>query len=357
MADSRQPGIPLIVERLVFGGAGIGRLGNGKICFVRQVIPGERVKVRLRTERASYVEAELEEIIEASPDRVAPGCLVYGQCGGCHYQHISYPLQLVIKGDQVREVLRRMGGVSDPPVEPVLPSPLQYGYRNRITVHSKSGRTGFFGARSRRIVDVPRCPIASDRVNALLAQLRKSHPSDGEHFLAEPAEFRGFRQVNDAAAAHLLDRVREMASPGGRLLVDAYCGAGFFAKHLADRFESTIGIEWSPDAVRSARRKTGSSEVYLLGDVKDHLVSALEAAPPADTTLLLDPPQEGVDEEVLAIVMARQPSRLIYVSCNPPTLARDIKRMNGGFGIRRVCPVDMFPQTAEIEVAALLEKI
>src|SRR6478672_3455184 len=143
MADSRQPGIPLIVERLVFGGAGIGRLGNGKICFVRQVLPGERVKVRLHTERGSYVEAELEEIIEASPDRVAPGCLVYGQCGGCHYQHISYPLQLVIKGDQVREVLRRMGGVSDPPVEPVLPSPLQYGYRNRITVHSKSGRTGF----------------------------------------------------------------------------------------------------------------------------------------------------------------------------------------------------------------------
>jgi tRNA/tmRNA/rRNA uracil-C5-methylase (TrmA/RlmC/RlmD family) len=357
MADSRQPGIPLIVERLVFGGAGIGRLSNGKICFVRQVLPGERVKVRWHTERASYVEAELEEIIGASPDRVAPGCLVYGQCGGCHYQHISYPLQLVIKGDQVREVLRRMGGVSDPPVEPVLPSPLQYGYRNRITVHSKSGRTGFFGARSRRIVDVPRCPIASDRVNALLAQLRKSHPSDGEHFLAEPAEFRGFRQVNDAAAAHLLDRVREMASPGGRLLVDAYCGAGFFAKHLADRFESTIGIERSfrmlSDPRAEGRIRRGSSP----RDVKDHLVSALGRVPPADTTLLLDPPQEGVDEEVLAIVMARQPSRLIYVSCNPPTLARDIKRMNGGFGIRRVCPVDMFPQTAEIEVAALLEKI
>jgi 23S rRNA (uracil1939-C5)-methyltransferase len=356
MASSRQSEIPLLVERLAFGGAGIGRLSNGKICFVRQVIPGERVKVRLRTERKSFSEADLEEIFEASPDRVSPECSVYGQCGGCHYQHIAYPLQLTIKGDQVREALRRIGGVSDPPVEPVLPSPLQYGYRNRITVHSQAGRSGFFAARSRRIIDVPRCPIASDRVNELLRQLRLSHPRDGEHCLAEPSEFRGFRQVNDAAAAHLLDCVSQMASSGGSLLVDAYCGAGFFAKHLTARFEATIGIEWSPDAVRSARQKARIGEVYLLGDVKEHLAFALDAAPAADTTLLLDPPQEGVEKEVLAVVMARRPCRLIYVSCNPPTLARDIKQLSGAFGIRRLCPVDMFPQTADIEVAALLER-
>ena len=346
----------LVIERLAFGGAGIARLSNGKVCFVSGVIPGETVRVQVRAEHASYAEADLKEVVEPSPDRVKPRCPVYGRCGGCHYQHLSYPGQLAIKTEQVAEVLKRLGGVPNPRVEPIVPSPEQFHYRNRITVHTRSGRVGFFRARSRRIVEVSHCPIATERVNALLGELRSSNPKDGEYPLREPSAFRGFRQVNDAVADRLAGIVEEMARPGGKLFVDAYCGAGFFAKRLTALFDLTIGIEWSTDAIRIARQEAGPREIYLSGDVRRHLVPALDAAPAESTTLLVDPPEEGVEKDVLEAIESRRPSRLIYVSCNPATLARDVRHLARTYVLERVCPVDMFPQTAEIEAAALLRR-
>jgi tRNA/tmRNA/rRNA uracil-C5-methylase (TrmA/RlmC/RlmD family) len=174
--DSRGSEISLVVERMAFGGAGIGRLSDGRVCFVPRVIPGERVRAHIRARHASYVEADLKEVLEPSADRVRPKCPVFGRCGGCHYQHLTYARQLAIKFQQVAEALQRLGGISNPPVEPIVPSPLEFHYRNRITVHAKSGRIGFFGPRSRHIVEVTQCPIATESVNALLTRLRSSHP-------------------------------------------------------------------------------------------------------------------------------------------------------------------------------------
>jgi 23S rRNA (uracil1939-C5)-methyltransferase len=353
--DCRQD-VVVQVERVAFGGSGLGRLTDGKVCFIPFVIPGEKVKARIRSSHSSYVEADLSEVIEASEDRVRPNCPVFGRCGGCHYQHVAYAKQLAIKSAQVAEVLQRLGGIPAASVEPTIPSPMEYHYRNRITVHSESGRVGFFGARSRRIVEVKECPIASEQVNALLRQLRNSQPKDGTYPLREFSDYHGFRQVNDAVAAHLLEIVEQLAKPGNRLLVDAYCGAGFFAKRLAGLFEHTIGIEWSADAIRAAREKAGPRESYLLGDVKRHLVPALAAANSEGTTLLLDPPQTGLEAEVLETIASKRPQRLIYVSCNPATLARDLKYLARDYTLGRVCPLDMFPQTSEIEVVAVLEK-
>lgn len=340
---------------MAFGGQGLIRLENGKVCFVPRVIPGERVTVRLLREKASYAEAELESLVEVSPDRVVPPCPVFGRCGGCHYQHMTYERQLLLKRDQVADVLRRIGGVEGLEVEPTAPSPSEYAYRNRVTVHARKGAVGFFGARSRNVVDVKTCPIASEAVNALLTELRASRPRDGEYPLREPGEFRGFRQVNDSASVALVEVVTAMAAPGGTLLVDAYCGAGFFAGRLKGMFDLVVGIEWSADAIRSAREKAGEGEKYLLGDVKDHLVSAMDFALAEGTLVLLDPPAEGLEAEVITMLLQRRPARLIYVSCNPGTLARDIKRLSGTYRVKRARPVDMFPQTAEIEVATLLE--
>lgn len=340
---------------MAFGGNGVGRLENGKVCFVPFVVPGERVTARIRKQKSSFVEADLDQVLEPSGDRVEPPCPVFGQCGGCQYQHISYSRQLQIKQQQVGDVLRRLGGVKDPVVAPTVASPLEYGYRNRITVHAGYGKVGFFAARSRRIIDVEQCPIASGPVNALLKEMRRSKPYDGEIPLREPGTFRGFRQVNDSVAGLLREVVTQAAQPGGPLLVDAYCGAGFFARHLSGIFQSVIGIEWSADAVRAAREEMLPHENYLLGDVRDHLGQALEAAPAQDTTLILDPPAEGLDRQVVDIILDHQPARLIYVSCNPGTMARDIKLLTP-YTFRHATPVDMFPQTAEIETVAILEK-
>lgn len=346
-----------MIEQVTFGGQGLGRLEEGKVCFVPRVIPGERVTVRLVRERARYAEAELEKIIEASGDRVGPPCPVFGRCGGCQYQHMSYDRQLAIKRDQVADVLRRLGGVGEPVVDATVPSGRDYAYRNRVTMHVRKGRIGFFGPKSREVVEVTSCPIATESVNALLSDLRASRPRDGEYPLREPGEFRGFRQVNDFAAGALLDVVAEFASGGGQLLVDAYCGAGFFARRLREFFQAAIGIEWSPDAIRAARAQAGAAETYLLGDVKVHLPAALDSAPADGTTVLLDPPAEGLDPDIVGVLLQQLPVRLIYVSCNPSTLARDIKRLRENYRLVRARPVDMFPQTAEIEVATLLERL
>lgn len=353
--DSAGLETPLVIEQVTFGGQGLGRLATGKVCFVPRVIPGERVMVRIVRERKSYAEAELTEILEASPHRVNAPCPVFGRCGGCQYQHLTYERQLALKRDQVADVLRRLGGLEGVNVEPTMPSPREFGYRNRVTMHVRKGVVGFFGERSQRIVDVKHCPIATETVNGLLNELRKSRPRDGEYPLREPGEFRGFRQVNDFAAGVLVDVVSEMAAPGGALLVDAYCGAGFFAARLKSLFGLTVGIEWSADAIRQARENAGETERYLLGDVKLHLAEALEAAPAEGTTVLLDPPAEGIDSAVADRIIQHRPARVIYVSCNPATLARDLRRLGALYQVRRVRPVDMFPQTAEIEVATLLE--
>jgi 23S rRNA (uracil1939-C5)-methyltransferase len=346
---------PLVIEQVAFGGQGLGRLADGKVCFVPGVIPGERVSARIVRERKSYAEAELDKILEASPHRVTPPCPVFGRCGGCQYQHMTYERQLALKRDQVADVLRRLGGLEGVDVESTVPSVKEFGYRNRVTVHVRRGVVGFFGERSQRVVDVPHCPIATETVNRLLTELRKARPRDGDYPLREPGEFRGFRQVNDFAARALVDVVAEMAAPGGSLLVDAYCGAGFFAARLKSLFGQTVGIEWSADAIRQAREKAGESERYLLGDVKLHLPEALETAPAEGTTVLLDPPAEGIDAAVADQIVRRRPARVIYVSCNPSTLARDLRRLGEVYRVRRVRPIDMFPQTAEIEVATLLE--
>ncbi len=357
MPDTAALEISLVVEQVAFGGQGLSRLDNGKVCFIPQVIPGEKIVAHITKERSSFSEGDLVRIVEASPDRVKPPCPVYGRCGGCHYQHIAYPRQLLIKRDQVADVLRRLGGLADPPVEEVEPSPQEFHYRNRITVHAKSGYVGFFGPKSRKIIEMSRCLIATDHVNAMLAELRASRPHDGEHPLREPGEYFGFRQVNDAMTGRMLEIVEEMVRPGGGLLIDAYCGAGFFAKRLKPLFRKVIGIEWSADSVRAAREGVSEEETYLLGDVKAHLGSALDSGAPAETTLLLDPPAEGLAGSVLEQVLERRPARIIYVSCNPSTLARDIKRLNTAYAVKRAKPMDMFPQTADIEVATLLELV
>ncbi|CAN5560852.1 hypothetical protein BH09VER1_BH09VER1_38810 [soil metagenome] len=349
--------IPLTIESVAFGGKGVSRLADGKVCFVPGVIPGEKVTVKLGKVRKSFAEAELVKILESSPDRVKPPCTVFGRCGGCQYEHINYAKQLEIKRQQVFDVLQRLGGVKSPPVEETIGSPHEYAYRNRITVHVRNRKLGFFSEASGRIVEVSHCPIASDQVNSLLTELKALRPQDGEYPLREPGEYRGFRQVNDSVAGALLEVAEEMAQPGGCLLIDAFCGAGFFAKQLRGLFKLVVGIEWSADAVRMARQGVSDDEIYLLGDVKTHLPPAFMAAASTGTTLLLDPPSEGVDPEITEAILERLPQRIIYVSCNPPTLARDLKRLSGSYELKRARPIDMFPQTAEIEVVALLELI
>ncbi|PYS87581.1 MAG: hypothetical protein DMF70_00210, partial [Acidobacteria bacterium] len=259
---------------------------------------------------------------------------------------ISYEHQLAIKWRQVRDALRRIGKLKDVPMRPIIPSPRQYAYRNRITVHAQDGIIGFFRRDSHQLLDIENCPISQDEVNHALAELRaRSHVRDGHYALR--------------AEVHRLLR-RHLVPPNQGLLIDAYCGAGFFTKALLNKFERVIGIDWDRFAIAAAKENATEKETYIAGDVEEVLirnggflageVGSLRLGSRRSLTLIVDPPAAGLSPNVRRAIVELAPMTLIYISCNPPTLARDLRELHDKFIIESVTPLDMFPQTAEIEV-------
>jgi 23S rRNA (uracil1939-C5)-methyltransferase len=361
--------VELKIEDIAFGGKGVGR-EQGKAIFVPYTIEGELVSAEIVREKKQFAEAELVEVKESSPHRVTPECPYFAQCGGCAYQHIGYQHQLAIKWRQVRNVLQRIGKLKDIPLRPIIPSPKQYGYRNRITVHAQDGVIGFFRRDSHRLIDIERCPISCDEVNRELRDLRGRNPRDGHYTLRTSSSRRVFSQTNDEVADTLRGLIADLIPPDQDLLVDAYCGAGFFAKALLNRFERVIGIDWDKFAIAAAKKDATEKETYIAGDVEEELqkVGAVHPNRPpvndidpgrlrsiAPTTIIVDPPATGLSANVRRSILDLAPATLIYVSCNPATLARDLKELQEKFTISSVTAFDMFPQTAEIEAVAHLQ--
>lgn len=356
--------VDLRIEDVAFGGKGVAR-EQGKAVFVPYTIEGELVSAEIVREKKQFAEAELVEVTQSSQNRVAPQCPYFGRCGGCAYQHIDYQHQLAIKWRQVRDALQRIGKLKDVPMRPIIPSARHYAYRNRITVHAQDGVIGFFRRDSHRLIDIERCPISRDEVNHALAELREQkHVRDGHYTLRAAYEPRVFSQINDEVAQALRDLVVDLVPPNQDLLIDAYSGAGLFAKALLDKFERVIGIDWDRFAIAAAKQNASEKETYIAGDVESELTRSdgffavegemrqLESR--RSLTIIIDPPATGLTDGVRKAITDLAPATLIYVSCNPPTLARDLKELQHRFGINSITPLDMFPQTAEIEVVVHL---
>jgi 23S rRNA (uracil1939-C5)-methyltransferase len=347
------------IHDIAFGGKGVGR-AEGLAIFVPFVITGEQVTARVTKKKKKFAEAELLSVDQPSPDRVQPRCPYFGACGGCAYQHIRYERQLAIKSSQVEQTLRRLGRFAEVPMRPPIASPREYGYRNRIRVHAEGEIVGFYRLDRHELIDVAECPIASSPVNEQLASLRRSlgrpdpERPDRDYLLTGQGKGEYFVQTNDAVAEALLDHVRCLASPASKILIDAYSGAGFFARGLAPHFTQVIGIEENERAVEYARRVAGPRESYVAGDVAVRLGDVLASVPARETCLILDPPAIGAAFRVLEFILGAEPAEIIYVSCDPATLARDLEILCRTYQLRAVTPLDMFPQTAEIEAVAHL---
>jgi tRNA/tmRNA/rRNA uracil-C5-methylase (TrmA/RlmC/RlmD family) len=356
--------VDLKIEDVGFGGKGVGR-EQGKAVFVPYTIESEIVSAEIVREKKQFAEAELVEVKQKSPDRVESLCPYFGRCGGCAYQHVSYEHQLAIKWRQVRDALQHIGKLKDVPMRPIIPSPKQYAYRNRITVHAQERVVGFFRRDSHQLIDIERCPISTDEVNRALTELRaQPYVREGHYTLRASARSRVFSQTNDEVANALGDFVVNLVPPNQELLIDAYCGAGFFAKALLDKFERVIGIDWDKFAIAAAKENVTEKETYIAGDVETELTRSdgflavdgetRRLGSRRSLTLIVDPPATGLSEKVRKAIIDLAPQTLIYVSCNPPTLARDLRELQDKFIIESVTPLDMFPQTAEIEVAVHL---
>lgn len=343
----------LKVEDVAFGGKGVAR-DAGKAVFIPLTIDGERVTAKILREKKQFAEGELIELLEPSPQRVLPKCPYFGTCGGCSYQHISYGHQLELKARQVEQAMRRIGRLAEPPMRPIIPSPQTYGYRNRVTVHAEDNVVGFYRRDVHRLIDIKRCPIAAPEVNEALAQLRTERVRDGHYTLRAQSGPRVFAQTNDDVAAALAELITSILPSDGKLLIDAFCGAGFFTKRLAHQFERVVGIDWDRFAIEAAQKDAGGNEGYVAGDVTTELQWLLQESDLSSTALIVDPPATGLSPETRRALLDFPPRTLVYVSCKPPTMARDIAELRQRFEVISITPLDMFPQTAEIEAAVHL---
>ncbi len=393
--------IELEVSTLTNLGLGLGRvpLGDGNwVVMVPFTLPGETVKARVYRNHANYSEADLVAVLKPSPDRVDPRCPLFGRCGGCQYQHLAYPAQLEWKRRQVAELLRHMAGLEFP-VEPVIGSPREFGYRSKITPHFAAPRAGedggaipigFLRQGSRfDLVDVPRCDIATEAINARLAGVRASvrekaaaggYERGGTVLLRDAAGVvttdydavvteevgplrlrflaRDFFQNNPFILPAFVDHVRsEAAASGARFLADCYCGSGLFALGAAGGFERVAGIEISESSVDFARQNAAANGIskatFIAGDAAN-LFAGLDF-PAADTVVVIDPPRKGCDESFLRQLFAFRPRAVVYVSCDPATQMRDLRHFTAaGYALRRVQPFDLFPQTRHLECVITL---
>ena len=382
--------IPVKAEGFAYGGEAFGRLPDGRICFFRGGVPGETAELELGCVKRSFARGVLRGVTEPSPERMTPKCPLAVStgagdfCPGCSFQQVSYSVELYWKQRQLTDFLVR-GKIADASVldDPV-PSPSRFGWRNRLKLTRIGGKTGFVSEDNVSIVPVSRCQLAAEALNVRLAEL-PDETGDGEIFLrwtetdgvvvnggereltehleefgafAVPAS--SFFQTNTQVAAQLLRGVVGMLKElGARRLLELYCGVGVFSLAAAQMLPElhTFAVELDARAIGCAERNAEARQVaercrFAVGNAEKWRDLPEGVLPDA---VLVDPPRRGLSDKLIASLRRWRVPHVIYVSCAPDTLARDLKQLSGTYRVARCRLYDMFPCTAHFETLTRLD--
>ena len=398
------------IEKLVYGGEGLGRLGDGRSVFVPFVLPGELVMVEITEEKQRYARGKAVRWLEISERRIAPPCPYFGDCGGCHYQHLPYGDQIETKGDILKDLFSRNGGIDDIPLKVIELSGKEYHYRNAVRLHvANDGTLGFLQQGSNLLVPVADCLLAKGQLQKFLKQFTLSaedsintvefrwdstdevmiiidsdettlpevsidftgsivHQSPAGQVVLAGSESQvfsvgdydfvvsagSFFQANLPMAERMAVFLASRLPDGADVtLFDLYCGVGLFSRFFAERSGKVVGIEQSPSAVAD----------YVVNlDAFDHIEiyeGAVEVILPGITEtpdiVIVDPPRSGLAGSVVDWLVEKQVPWIAYVSCDPATLTRDVKRfVQQGYRLDEVAFFDQFPQTYHIETIVLM---
>jgi 23S rRNA (uracil1939-C5)-methyltransferase len=406
--------------KLIYGGEALGHHG-GRAVLVARLLPGERAEVEEVRTAKGVVHARPLRIFEPAPERVEPPCPYFGRCGGCHYQHLSPPLQSAAKREILRETLRRLGKIEWQDEIPLHAAP-PWNYRNQaqIKIARESGgqvELGFFEPQSHRVFPVDHCLILSPRLNAVLAELRRPEWArglgdfrqielfaderdeevmltlEGEGGEVEPfgqsllekipgvvcvALGHRFRVLGRPALDYAVGGIRYRTSPGsffqasrflmsdlvtsvtggerGELALDLFAGVGLFSLPLAQSFARVLAAEANPSAASDLKANAEASGLSNLRAAAETAYDFLRRfAQPGPDLVVMDPPRAGVDAGSLKLLAALRPRRIHYLSCSPPTLARDLAFLVAhGYHLDSIELFDLFPQTYHIEALAKL---
>jgi tRNA/tmRNA/rRNA uracil-C5-methylase (TrmA/RlmC/RlmD family) len=367
--------ISLTIDDIAFGGEGVGRVHSDEgdlVVFIPFVLVGETVEAEVTEVKKNFARAKLLRVEKTSPERVEALCSYFGKCGGCQYQHIAYAEQLRIKQKQIADLFERVGKISRDVVAPVMPCPAPYGYRNRIMVRSQWNKPeqklniGFIRWDCGLVEDIEKCAIAEPSLNEQILQVRAHPPPKGgikvvlrvqpENWELPPDSF---FQNNFFLLPGLVDTARNFLRAGGaKHLADLYCGVGFFGIELSDSVETFIGVEYDRRAIHAAEQNAESRKItngrFIPAKVEEVLPEVLGQMAAEQTAVILDPPRKGCGREILDLLRQTRPRQVIYVSCHPATMARDLNILcaESVFELLHVQPLDMFPQTQHVECVA-----
>lgn len=396
-----------------FGGDCIGKLPDGKTIFIPFCIVGERVEVEIVDSKKNFARGRIKRILRESEKRIKARCPHFMECGGCHYQHLAYADQLTLKQEILIDQLKRIGKIEAPPVKAIVASPLEWNYRNTVQFHlSAKGKPGYQRAGANGVVEIRECHLPLPEINTLWPQLELEPDagiqrvsircgSDDELLVGlessspQPPEFsvdiplsvvllgsdddlllsgedyslmqvlgRTFRvsaasffQINLAQAEAMVKHVLELIKVDKKSeVVDAYCGAGLFSAFMAPRVKNLIGIELAESSCNDfAVNLDEFDNVSLYIGAVEEILPELKIKPQA---VLLDPPRSGIDPTAMAALIESAPQQIVYVSCDPSTLARDVQKLvAAGYQLESVTPFDLFPQTYHVETISLLTKL
>lgn len=386
--------LELWIERLVAGGEGLAHLPDGRAVFIPQTAPGELVRARLVEEKPTFARGVLLEVLQPSALRRAAPCPHYGTCGGCQLQHLHYSAQVEAKQAFIREALLRLGQITWEGPIPMRTGP-EWGYRSRVQfkLATETGRlrVGFYASGTNDLCDIETCLLLPPPLARLPAVLRQQALSslpnktldvalgDEAELSASPPlanipshpvacrigdfvytyDARCFFQVNRELVATLVAEVVPDELPSGGLALDLYAGVGLFTLPLARKFQQVLAIEASPNAAAFARANLHHNHLTNAQVIAEDCARWIQrrAAAFADRVdwLVADPPRAGLDNAVRKGLVVIRPRHIVYVSCHPATLARDLKLLLAhGYRLTKIVGLDLFPQTAHVEVVAQL---
>ena len=385
--------VELTINKIAFGGDGIASL-DGKTCFVEGALPGEKITAGIIQSKKNFLRAKLVKILKSSPHRISPPCPYIERCGGCQYQHVAYPEELRLKMIQLQEIVSHSLQIPVSRIEPLGTSGKDYGYRNSITLHRTSEESrkpqalGFVGSDNHSKVAVKGCLIADDRFKPLFQQkfLLKKNVEKISYKLSEKGEIfsdqedsflrvsvsgqsllahsNGFFQNNLGVTELLVEKISQWVEQSGcGIFFDLYAGVGTFSFLSAKTIPKIYCVEENPYSIHALRmnkeeRKLKSIEI-IAGRVEKAFPPVFEKEKNIPSFVFMDPPRQGIEQKLARYLSGEGvPDVLVYLSCDPSTLARDLKIIlsKGCYEIEAIAPFDMFPRTKHIETAVLLKK-
>jgi 23S rRNA (uracil1939-C5)-methyltransferase len=369
--------VRVTIEKLVYGGAGLTRTNEG-VVFVHRTAPGDVLEVELVDRKKDYATARILKLLEPSSDRQQPSCPNYQTAGCCHWQHVRYEKQVEYKESILRETLRRAGRIEwNSPIRTILGP--DRNYRLRATFHIRDGKLGFVRERSNVIVPIRECAALVHELNAWIPEANQTLSSDLSevHAIAgamvvssiTPSTTRidfggyaydvhpdAFFQSNRFLLEPFVNEVLEQAKPNGVYALDLYCGSGFFSIPIAKQAKEIIGVESHRTAIKQAKKNARLNEVRNTEFFEGQVDAALQDAQIHPDVVILNPPRTGVGKATAEKIASLQAARVVYVSCNPSTFAREAGVFLGkGYSLERVTLIDQFPNTYHIEMVAQFE--